>query len=88
MVHLVIFKCILLSYVLLPVVNSHESTPATINSWLGLDLFHAATLPDYTFFFAFVVTVFMSLKGDLVSRKVNKVTSESGTVENQEKKLC
>lgn len=51
--------------------------PATINSfWLGLDLFHAATLLDYTFNFAFLVTIFMSLKGELVSRIVSKITSE------------
>lgn len=47
-----------------------------MNSWLGLDLFHAATLLNYTFNFAFLVTIFMSLKGELVSRKVSGVTSE------------
>lgn len=54
--------------------NSHdESTLATINSWLGLDFFHAATLLNYTFNFAFVITI---LKGELVSRKVSKVINE------------
>lgn len=67
--------------------NSHESTPATINSWLGLDLFHAETLLSSTFNFAFVVTIFMSLKGELVSRKVSKVTGERKVEELKTKKL-